>query len=214
VSGPSDALNALRADGITHVAVKSLHFAHGMEYSELRDVVREIQSGQGPFGQIAVSQPIMDVPADFERMLRSVLKDMPAGTNPDDAILLVAHGSRRPEAQDSYAKAAEVCGRLDRRVILSNLLTDSGFEEVIRDCRTANVTRIVMAPLMIVAGTSVRNDLAGSGPGSLASLLGREGIRCVPMVKGLGDNNEIVRIWMEDVERMMAGMSMCCQSRG
>lgn len=211
---PREALAGLKDEGTTHVAVKSLHFARGMEYSELRVVALDAQAEQGWFDRIVVSDPLMDTPADFDRTVRRLLSDLPAGTEPEDAILLVAHGSRRPEAQASYAKAAAVCGRLDRRVILSTLLMDSGFEDVVRECKAANLRKVVMAPLMIVAGTSARNDLAGSGPGSLVSVLNREGIRCVPVIKGLGDNSGIVSIWVEDVERMLAEPFVSSQRSG
>ena len=41
VAGPAEALAGLRDEGVTHVAVKALHLAAGMEYTELRDLVQE-----------------------------------------------------------------------------------------------------------------------------------------------------------------------------
>ena len=56
---------------------------------------------------------------------------------------------------------------------------------------------------MIIAGSSVKDDLAGDGPGSWVSALGREGISCTPVIKGLADHEAIVSVWMDDIEHML-----------
>lgn len=206
-ASPGEAMAALKAQGVNRVAVKSLHFAGGMEYSELREVVLGLREGEGRFERIELSEPLLDAPDDFERTMRHLLSDLPAGTGDGDTLLLVAHGSRRPEAQASYARAEAVCRRFERPIIFKTLLMDAGFQDVIRECREAGLRKVVLAPLMVVAGSSARNEIAGSGPDSLASALGREGIACTPMIKGLGDNREVVRLWIEDVERRLDAMA-------
>lgn len=211
VAGPAEVLAGLRDEGVTHVAVKSLHLAAGMEYTELSDLAQDSRGGPGGFERIVISAPLLDTPADFERTIRCLLMSRPAGTDEGEALLLVAHGSRRPEAQVTYAKAAAFCRRLDsfrgirvnRRVLLGTLMSHPGLEDVLRECKAAGLKKLVLAPLMIVAGSSARNELAGGNPAAWVSVLAREGIRSVPLIKGLGDYNDIVRIWLDDIERML-----------
>lgn len=200
---PKEALAGLRKDGITHVAVKSLHLASGMEYKELKDVVDDSRES---FGQITLSVPLLDAPADLERTIRCLLRSLPAGTGADDALLLVAHGSRRPEAQAAY-EAAALCRRFERRVLLGSLMSRPSLNDVTTECKASGIKKLVLAPLMIAAGFSARNEIAGNGPESWLSALSREGIRCVPMIKGLGDHDDIVSIWLDDVERMLIELS-------
>lgn len=207
VASPSEALADLIKDGVTHVAVKSLHMATGMEYTDLKDLVQKFNGGSSGFKNIILSKPLWDVPADFERTVQRLLSDLPAGTNASEAVLLVAHGSQRREAQGTYEAAAAICRRLDRRVILSTLMSNPSLEDVIRECKASGLKNLVLVPLMIVAGSSVTNDLAGDGPGSWVSVLGREGIRCTPVIKGLADHDEIIRIWMDDVGRMLTELA-------
>lgn len=202
VAGPAEALAGLRGEGVTHVAVKSLHLAAGMEYTGLRDLVQE-----GGFERIVLSVPLLDAPADFERTLRCLLTSLPTGVEEGDALLLVAHGSRSPEAQVAYAQAAAFCRQLDSRVLLGTLMSPPGLEDVLRACKAAGIRKLSLVPLMIVAGFSARNELAGSDPASWVSVLERAGIRSVPLIKGLGDHEDIVRIWLDDIERMLAELS-------
>ncbi len=200
---PYESLSELRKQGITHLAVKSLHLVSGVEYTELKKLLQEFTGTPNGFVQTILSKPLLDAPGDFERTVRWLLDELPKC----DALLLVAHGSKRHEAQSAYEAAATLCRKLDRRVILSTLMSNHGLEDVIRECKTSGLTQLVIAPLMIVAGLSTRNELAGNDPASWASAFEREGIRCVPVIKGLGDNDDIVRIWLDDVERMMLELS-------
>ena len=119
----------------------------------------------------------------------------------------MAHGSHRPEAQVAYAQAADFCRRLDRRVLLGTLMSHPGLKDVLRECKAASIRKLLLAPLMIVAGSSARNELAGGDPASWVSVFEREGIRCLPLIEGLGDREDIVRIWLDDIERMLAELS-------
>ena len=203
VAAPAAALATLRAEGVARVVVKSLHLAAGMEYTELGGLVQAIRGGPGGFERIVISAPLLDSPADFERTIRRLLMSRPAVVDEGDALLLVAHGSRRPEAQVAYAQAAEFCRRLDSRVLLGTLIAHPGLEDVLRVCKADGIKKLALAPLMIVAGSSARNELAGENPAAWVSVLARAGIRSVPLIKGLGDNDDIVRIWLDDIERML-----------
>ena len=207
VAGPSDALAILRNEGITHVAVKSLHLATGMEYTELRGLVQDLRAEREGFERIVLSTPFLETPADFECTVRCLLAALPSGTDADEALLLVAHGSRRPEAEAAYEAAAAFCRRLDRRVIMGNLMSHPGIEDVIRECKAAGIRKLMLAPLMIVAGSSARNEMAGGDRTSWVSVLEREGIRCASLIRGLGDHDDIVQIWLDDVERLLRELS-------
>ena len=214
VPDPSQALARLRREGATHVAVKSLHLATGMEYTELKNLVEDIRGREGGFERIVLSTPLLEAPTDFERTVRRLLAALPAGTETDVAVLLAAHGSRRPEAQAAYEAAAALCRRLDRRVVLGALMGHPGLEDVIRECKAAGIRKVMLAPLMIVAGSSARNELAGKDPASWASALEREGIRCTALTRGLGDHDDIVGIWLDDVDRMLMELAGTNPGRG
>lgn len=204
VPGPREALDDLMKAGVTSVAVKSLHLATGMEYKELNEIVQERRD---VFDRIVVSSPLLDAPADLECTIRYLLASLPRETAETDALLLVAHGSRQPEAQAAYDAAAALCRRFERRVLLGSLLSRPGLDDVVRECKAADIRRLVLAPMMIAAGFSARTEIAGTGTESWLSALSREGISCVPVLKGLGDHDEIVQIWLDDIERMLTEFS-------
>ena len=63
---------------------------------------------------------------------------------------------------------------------------------------------VYLVPFMIAAGLSARTEIAGAAPGSWQSALEAAGIACEPALKGLGDRDAIVDIWLEQIEHMLA----------
>jgi sirohydrochlorin cobaltochelatase len=204
-ASPPEALASLRQEGVTHVAVKALHLAPGMEYTELRTAVEDARQD---FERISLSKPLLDAEADFERTVRCLLDAMPPDPPVDgESLLLVAHGSRTSEAQGAYVSAAALCKAVDRRILLGVMLATPGLAEVVRTCKTAGIQAVRLMPLMIAAGVSARTELAGDGPDSWKSVLESHGIRCRPRLDTLGDSDRIVDIWCDDIGRMLAEMA-------
>lgn len=204
VASPAEALAELSREGADRVAVKALHLASGMEYTELRT---EVESARRNFGHIALSKPLLEAGADFERAVRCLLDAMPSGASADrEAVLLVAHGSLAPEAQGAYASAAALCKAMDRPVVFGMSLGSPGLADVVAACRAAGIKAVRMMPLMIVAGMSARTELGGDSPDSWKSTLEHSGIQCTPVLSGLADDDRIADLWLDDIGRMFAGM--------
>jgi sirohydrochlorin cobaltochelatase len=82
-----------------------------------------------------------------------------------------------------------------------------GLDDVVRDCQASGVKKAWLLPCMVVAGFSVREDIAGPGEQSWATALTRAGIEAVPVIKGLGEVDGVVAIWMDNLERLLAGLA-------
>ncbi len=85
-------------------------------------------------------------------------------TKVKQALLLIAHGSRQPEAN---ADLRHVAGELRRRghalVVASFLeLAEPGIAEGGRQCVTAGADRVVLLPYFLSAGVHVRRDLTAA----------------------------------------------------
>ena len=55
-------------------------------------------------------------------------------------------------------------------------------------------------PFMSVAGDHARNDMAGDEDDSWKSILTKAGIKCVPVLKGSAEFDNIVDIWVDHLE--------------
>ncbi len=59
-------------------------------------------------------------------------------------------------------------------------------------------------PFMSVAGDHARNDMAGDEDDSWKIILKKAGIKCVPVLKGTAEYDEIVDIWVAHLKTVLA----------
>ena len=60
--------------------------------------------------------------------------------------------------------------------------------------------RVILQPLMVVAGDHANNDMAGNEEDSWASKFKAAGFEVKPVLKGLGQNYDIQKIYLEHVK--------------
>ena len=87
---------------------------------------------------------------------------MSNGSHKTTAVLLIAHGSRRQEANDDLLRLAEAVRNRDRyqTVEVSYLeISDPTIPKGARRCIDRGASRILMLPYFLSAGAHVVNDL-------------------------------------------------------
>src|SRR5947208_3464832 len=89
------------------------------------------------------------------------MPSMNGNTRPEDAILLVGHGSRDPEGVSQYhAFAAELTRRTDELVTSAFLeFNEPAISEAVRRCVAAGARRITVVPLFLGAAAHQKNDV-------------------------------------------------------
>ena len=207
VKDPGEALFAMQAESFTRVAVLSLHLTDGMEFGELADTVAAVKRQQGNSMAVALGHALLTCEADWRRALGVLLAELPESPGDHDRIILVAHGSRDPQAGKTLMAAAQLCRVVDRRLMLSMMLGAPGLDAVVQDCVAAGVKKAWLLPCMVVAGFSAREDIAGTGERSWASVLRRAGVEPAPVIKGLGEIAGVTDIWMDRIERLLAELT-------
>jgi sirohydrochlorin cobaltochelatase len=65
-------------------------------------------------------------------------------------------------------------------------------------------TEVTMIPLMMVAGDHAINDMAGDEEDSFKCILEAEGIKAMPVLRGMGENPEIGELFVKRIETLLA----------
>ena len=203
VKCPGEALLAMQADGVTQVAVVSLHLTDGMEYSELAETVAGFGGQAGNRMNVVLGHALMANEADWCRALSVLLAALPDKPGDGERVILVAHGSTDPRAEKTLLAAAHVCRRVDSRLTLGMILGTPGREAVVRDCQAGGVKKVWLAPCMVVAGFTAQDDIAGSGEASWATALKRAGMEVVPVIRGLGEIEGVVEVWLDQAASLL-----------
>lgn len=187
----SGLLERLAATGYDEVICQSLHIIAGLEYEKLCALAAPFQTR---FARLQIGLPLLHAPRDFLRCSRALLSHMPKLSR-DEAFVWMGHGTAH-FAGASYALLENTL-RADgaERVYIATVEGLPNFDYALRRLHAREISRVHLAPLMLVAGDHAQNDLAGEDEESWKSVLLREGYEVCLHMKGMGEFSEIADIF-------------------
>ena len=194
---PEDTLKQLMREGYTRVALVSLDVIPGMEYKYDVALFHEYKS---QFKAMSLGTPLMywqgqeDQPDDVMEVMRSLhLPAYKKGT----AILLMAHGT--PDPSNAYYSVMQEKLRAMKRNDV-HIYTVEGWprlDDWAGKLKMHKVEKIILMPLMMVAGDHANNDMAGDEEDSHKKILEGMGFKVEAKLQGLGESKKIRSIFVE-----------------
>jgi len=203
VDSPSMALARLQDGSFTHVALLSLHTIPGIEFHQLVHDARTFEAMAAGRSRVVVAKPLLASHQDLKRAALAMLKWVPTERRPEDAVVLVGHGSEKHAADLIYTAVNATVRELDPRVFLASVQGYPGLGDILPKLRQTEARRVFLMPFMSVAGEHARKDMAGEGPGSFKSILERESYEVLAVLKGTAEYPEILGIWMDHLRLAM-----------
>ena len=194
---PEETLKHLMREGYTRVALVSLDVIPGMEYKYDVALFHEYKT---QFKKITLGTPLMywqgqeDQRDDVMEVMQSLhLPAYKKGT----AILLMAHGTPDP-SNAYYSVMQEKLRQMKRNDV--HIYTVEGWprlEDWAGKLKMHKVEKIILMPLMMVAGDHANNDMAGDEEDSHKVILEKMGFKIEAKLQGLGENKKIRNIFVE-----------------
>jgi sirohydrochlorin cobaltochelatase len=155
-------------------------------------------AGDHRLHSITIGLPLLSSEADIRKVAGIMVNGMvPAERRPDEAVVWMGHGSRHHAEDAVYGALATALRQHDPLTFLGTVEGRLTRDHVAADVRKSGARRAWLLPFMAVAGDHARNDLAGSAEGSWKSLLESEGLRCVPVLKGIAEYQAIADVWLD-----------------
>ena len=111
---------------------------------------------------------------------------MAAYDTPDTAIVWMGHGTAH-EANAAYERMQEVfgeCGCMNHFV--GTVESVPALEDVLSDVEETGAKKVVLAPMMMVAGEHAHNDMAGDGEDSWKNTFQRHDFAVTTVMKVMG----------------------------
>ena len=196
---PEEALDALKAEGYSRVALVSLDVIPGMEYNydlgvyhNYKDQFKKMTLGtslmywQGQEGQADdVTQTIKALATQFPKQGKH------------DAILIMAHGT--PQVSNAYYSVIQA--KIDelgyKNVFVYTVEGWPSLETVLPKLKQNGIHHVTLMPMMMVAGDHANNDMAGAEPDSHKSILEAAGYKVDAYIHGIGENAAIQSLYLE-----------------
>ena len=195
---PEKALEQLKAEGYTRIALATLDVIPGMEYS-YKSAIYNIYRDQ--FKKMTFGTPLLywqgqeEQPDDVKDFAEAMSTQFPK-LGKADAVLVMAHGTPHP-ANAYYSVVQDRFDSLNKGN--SHVYSVEGWpslEDVIPKLKAEKVKNVTLMPMMMVAGDHANNDMAGDEEDSHKSILQKEGFKVTPYIHGLGENAAVQKMFV------------------
>lgn len=226
IDAPQEALEKLKKKGYSKIVVWPTHMMSGFEYHALAAQVKAFTK-QYPeidvvYGETVIAQNndakdnfysknsidsknnsnnTNNSDNDIIRLVQSLKYQIPTLVA-DEAVIFMGHGTGH-EVNDVYFKIRAKLQQMSEQLELACVEAAPLFEDAVKHLKTLNIQKVYLMPLMVVAGEHAMNDMAGDEEDSWKNRLENAGFEAIPVLKGLGENEDFCRIYQEKIEKMM-----------
>ena len=196
---PEEALEQLKAEGYTRIALASLDIIPGMEYDYKCGIYRNYRN---QFKKMTMGLPLLfwqgqeDQRDDVMETVEAFATQFPALAD-DEALLVMTHGTPHP-SNAVYAVIQDRLNKLGKgKIHVYSVEGMPMLEHVIPVLKQECVKHVTLMPMMMVAGDHANNDMAGDDEDSHKTILEKEGFSVMPYIHGMGENTAVRKIFVE-----------------
>ena len=216
IDNVEQALERAAANGVKQLVIQPTHLMHGAEYDELTAAVENFSS---MFESVKIAEPLLGevgadataVNADKEAVAKAVTEAAvgAAGYDSQDAadqdktaFVFMGHGTSHT-AKVTYSQMQTQMEQLGYKNVFIGTVEgepeDTSCEAVIEKVKAAGYTKVVLRPLMVVAGDHANNDMAGEDDDSWLSMFTASGAfdKIDTQIEGLGGIPAVQQIYVE-----------------
>ena len=215
IDNMQQAMDRAVANGVKNLVVQPTHLMHGAEYDEMMEM---IDSYRDKFESVAVAEPLLGevgadaavINSDKEAVAKAItaaaVKDagfdsLDAAAAEKTAFVFMGHGTSHT-AKISYSQMQTTMQTLGYDNVFIGTVEgepeETSCENVIEAVKAAGYTKVVLRPLMVVAGDHANNDMAGAEDDSWLSQFKASGAfeEVDTQIAGLGEISDIQQLYI------------------
>jgi len=213
IKGPLATIADLQDEGYRTIIVQPTHICAGEEYADLTSYVeglnsiRTIKAKYMPFKKLVLGRPLLGKPGpkydyhkDFIPAAKALAGDVAMAKKNHAALVYMGHGNEY-FSTGVYIEFQQAMRKMypDTPIFIGTVEGFPSLADVVSGLTPLGVKKVVLKPLMIVAGDHANNDMAGNDSDSWKMVIKSKGIKVVPVIHGLGENNDIAKIFVQHI---------------
>ena len=205
IDNVEEALDRAVADGIKTLVVQPTHLMNGFEYTDLETALKDYE---GKFDKVVLAQPLLSSDADFDAVISAITEHTESYDDGETAICFMGHGTEA-DSNAVYAKLQEkITAAGFENYFVGTVEAEPSLEDVIAAVKEkGSYKKVVLEPLMVVAGDHANNDMAGDEEDSWKSTFEAEGFEVECLLEGLGQNEAIQKIYVEHTKEAIDSLA-------
>ena len=215
IDNVDQALERAVKNGVKQLIIQPTHLMHGAEYKELTEAV---ESYKDKFESVKIAEPLLgevgsdatvinaDKAAVAEAITAEAVKtagfdSLDAAKEEGTAFVFMGHGTSHT-AKISYSQMQTQMEQLGYENVFIGTVEgepeDTACEAVIEKLKNAGYKKVILRPLMVVAGDHANNDMAGDDDDSWKSQFEASGVfdSIDTQIAGLGEIDAIQQLYV------------------
>lgn len=193
-----EAMEKMRADGITDVLVQPTHVINGIENDIMKE---EALSYREDFHSISFGDPLLTSEQDNREVIGAVAEEF-SHLKDDEVLVLMGHGTTHYANSIYAALDYTFKDRGHKNIFLGTVEAYPSMDSIMKLVKEYDPSKVVLAPFMIVAGDHAKNDMAGDDPESWYSQFKDAGYEVEAVIKGLGEYPGIRKILVNHLKAL------------
>lgn len=216
IDNMQQALDRAVENGVKNLVVQPTHLMHGAEYDEMAEVLEQYQD---KFESVAIAEPMLGEVGDDATVINedkaavaqavadaavqeAGFDSMEAVAEDGTAFVFLGHGTSHT-AKVSYSQMQTQMEELGFKNAFIGTVEgepeDTACEAVIEKVKEAGYKKVILRPLMVVAGDHANNDMAGSEEDSWKSMFEASGSfdSVDAQIAGLGRIDAVKQLYVD-----------------
>lgn len=199
---PAEILEELHNKGYEEIIIVPLHIIPGAEFNLLSNIKKKYSD---KFKYIKLARPIFyyqgisGLPDDYSLFIDAV-KEIFKG---HEGVVIMGHGAIHPSNAVYGALQVVLEDEGYDNVFVGTMEGYPGIEAVIKRVKSRNIKEVLLMPLLVSAGRHVRRDMASEDKHSWKSILEAEGIKVNVFMKGLGEIDSFIKLYLNRIEELI-----------
>ena len=193
IDNVKEALDRAADNGVKELVVQPTHLMNGLEY---HDLVEEVSNYADAFEQVTIGEPLLLKKADFNALTEAITESTKEYDDGETAICFMGHGTEA-ESNGVYTVMQQTLSALGyEHYYVGTVEATPSLDDVVAAVEQGNYKRVVLQPLMVVAGDHANNDMAGDEEDSWKSVFEAKGYQVECVLQGLGENEAVRQLYV------------------
>ena len=187
----TEALARAKANGVKNLLVQPTHLMNGYEYG---DLVKELEACAGDFESVKIGAPLLTTEEDFAVVAQAMVDAAAGHDDGKTAVCYMGHGTEAA-SNGIYARMQKHLSDSGHdNFFVGTVEAEPTAEDLVKLVKAGGYEKVVLRPMMIVAGDHANNDMAGDDEDSWKSVFTAAGFQVVCEVRGLGELEAIQQL--------------------
>ena len=195
-------------NSVKTLVIQPTHLMNGLEYN---DIINEVAQYADGFEQVVFGEPLLTSDEDFKRVEEAIVDWTSEYDDGKTAICFMGHGTEA-DSNAVYQKMQDLLiADGYENYFVGTVEAAPTVEDVLSLVQKGNYERVVLEPLMVVAGDHANNDMAGDEEDSWKSIFENAGYEVECLLRGLGENEAIRQIYIDHAQKAIDSLNESVQ---